>query len=310
MDIKLSRWLVALDRSEMDNRLIDHVHYWATVFKPDKISFINVRRELESWDHVDNTLFNKMLKKEKEEDAIWVKSIEEKIKHFETSTYVTVGHGAGLEKLMEICSDYKYDLVIAGKKQAMPSQGHLTEDLAKKLPTSFMLIPETATKQCDRILVPTDFSEYSFRALKFAHELKKADKNRDLLPANVYQVPSGYHFIGMKYEEFAGDMKANALEGVENQLKKVGIEAEQILVRLREHRSNAEHLQNMAIDAQADLIILGSKGMTQSAYILMGSTAARMMRHMGRAPLLILKRFGETYDLFKAIGHLLDPDED
>lgn len=305
--LELKSWLVALDRSEMDQRLIDQVRYWSKILKPERITFVNIRREAEIWDEVDNTLFTKMIKKERELDKMWCEGLKSRLTDFDMETQVIVGHGPGLEKLMELCSDYDYDLVIGGRKQALPSGGHLTEDLAKRIPVSFMLIPETATMQCNKVLVPTDSSSYAATALQFAHQLRQQHEGVQLLASTVYHVPSGYHYMGLEYDDFATDIRNNAQTAIHKQLEELNILANQVVIRLREHRSNAEHLQNMAIDTQADLIVVGSKGMTESAYILMGSTAARMMRHMGRAPLLILKRKGETVDFFNALGKLLDP---
>lgn len=306
--MQFKKWLVALDKSEMDERLIGYARFWSVLFGAEEIIFVHIRKEEEAWDYIDNTLFTKLINEERKQDEIWKQSIQEEILDFHIPTKVVIGHGSSFDKIFEYCADWDIDLVMAGKKQSIQSKGTMTEDFSKKLPTSFFYIPETAVNRCEKVMIPTDFSEYTDLALLFAKELTEADPNIEILPAHIYKVPTGYHYIGMEFDRFEEDILKSAEIHLKKQLLKVDLKTNDNLFRRRGYRSVAEHLQLLAQENQADLIVVGAKGATPAAYALLGSTAAQMQSYMGRSPLLILKKKGETFDLFNAIINILDPE--
>lgn len=308
--MQFKKWLVALDKSEMDERLIGYSRFWSTLLGAEEIIFVHIRKEEEAWDDIDNTLFTKLINEERKQDDIWKQSIQEEILDFHIPTKVVVGHGSSFDKILEYCAEWDIDLVIAGKKQSIRSTGSMTEDFSKKLPASFLYIPETAVNRCEKVMISTDFSEYSDIALSFAQELKLVDENIELFPAHIYRVPTGYHYIGMEFDRFEEDIVKSAESHMAKQIKRTGVKIEDSLFKRRANRSVAEHMQLLAQEIQSDLIIVGAKGATPAAYALLGSTAAQMQSYMGRAPLLILKKKGETYDLFNAILNILDPEMD
>jgi nucleotide-binding universal stress UspA family protein len=293
----------------MDHRLISAVKYWSDIIKPASISFVYVRKEDEAWQGVDNTIFNQMLKNERENDKKWIDQIKSTVSSFSMATDVITTYGSSLEKIISLVVENNFDLVIAGKKQSTSSTGELTIDLAKRIPSSFMLVPETAVNKCENIIVPTDSSSYVNLAINIANQIKQNATKAEIIPANIYSVPTGYRYLGADYDEISLKMKTLAQEKVRKQFDKLNVPCKEAICRLSEQQSNAAHLQQIATDIQGDLIIVGSKGMSNSAHVLMGSTTAKMMRFMGRAPLLILKKKGETYDLLNAFLEILDPEK-
>lgn len=304
----LKKWLVALDKSEMDERLIEHTRFWSTTLGAEEVTFVHIRKEEEAWDEMDNKVFTRLINEERKQDEIWKNNIKNKLLDFPVPTKVVVGHGPSFDKIYEYCAEWNIDLVVAGKKQSIRSTGTMTEDFAKKLPSSFMYIPETAVNRCEKVLVSTDFSEYSDLAFNYASELHQSNSNVEIYPAHIYRVPTGYHYIGMEFDRFEDDIVKAAQAHLEKQLIRTQTQVAGKLLRRRQKRGVAEHLQLLAQENQSDLIIIGAKGATQAAYALLGSTATQMQRFMGRAPILMLKKPGETYTLFSALLSILDPE--
>lgn len=306
--VSFKKWLVALDRSEMDQRIISNVRFWATLLKPEQIDFISIQIDDKEWEEVDPSLYEKFKLKLRESDRKWIDAVTEQTQDYPCSTKLHVQYGNSLVELIEVTHQGNYDLVVCGKKQAIQSTGQLTEELAKEIQASFLLIPETALAQCKRLLVPSDCSEHSNLAFDTAMLIKGQKPSTKIYTTTIYDVPQGYHTIGLSLEEAAYNRQQNCQKKLTAQLSKLGYQADETILRQKTRRSNAEQIQQIASDLHADLIVTGSKGMSASAYILMGTTASRMMRHMGRAPLLIIKRKGETMDFLTALGKLMNPE--
>lgn len=309
-NLELNNWLVALDKTEMDYHIIEHVHFWEKMLKPKHITFVHIRKESENWDDLDNTHFNKMVQKERDLDQKWVELLQERVKSNGTDTPfdIKIKYGNSFDKVLEICHESNIDLVVAGKKQASESAGTLTEEFARRLPTSFLLIPETAKSSCSSILVASDFSDYSSFALNYASNvINSCSEKVQLHTANVYSVPTGYHYIGKTYDESAEDMRKFAERKMEKQLSSLKLGDVTSHFHLKKESHNAKHIFEMANECNTDLIIVGAKGATETAYSLIGSTAARMLRFVGKAPLLIVKKKGESYSFLKALGQIIEP---
>jgi nucleotide-binding universal stress UspA family protein len=309
-NLALNNWLVALDKTEMDYHIIKHVHFWEKLLKPNHITYVHIRKESENWEDLDSTQFTKMIQKERDLDHKWVELMHERIRSNGTDTGfdVKIKYGNSFDRVLEICHEDDIDLVIAGKKQSTESAGTLTEEFARRLPTSFLLIPESANSSCSSILVASDFSDYSSYAINYAAQVAaNANNTIALHAANVYSVPTGYHYIGKTYEEFAEDMHKVAAKKLNNQLSSLKLVDVEPHFHLKKENHTAKHLFEIANDCKADLVVLGAKGATETAYNLIGSTAARMLRFVGKAPLLIIKKKGETYSLLKALGQIIEP---
>lgn len=306
--IQLKKWLVALDRSEMDQRIIQNVKFWARLLKPEHIDIIHVQLKQSDLEDLDQHLFEKIIENDREDNKRWEQELSNAFKDLKLNIKVRTHYGNSLIELKTISAQENYDLVVCGKKQSTPSTEQLTESLAKEIQASFLLIPETALPQCKKILVPTDCSNHASLALQTAKQIKEAKPDTKITVTRIYEVPSGYHYIGHSFEEASYNMAQNAQKKVHTQLEKLGMKADELKVELKTQHSNAEHIQKIACDGYADLIIAGSKGITASAHMLMGTTASRMMRHVGRAPLLIIKKKGETLDFLGALGKLMNPE--
>jgi nucleotide-binding universal stress UspA family protein len=284
------------------------VKFWASIFKPEQIEIVNVRMKNQDLEELDKELYYELIDKERQEDQKWEKEINEAFKGVEFDVHVRMHYGNSLLELKTISLKENYDLVICGKKQSILSSNQLSENLAKEIEASFLLIPETAIPQCKKILVPTDCSVHASLALKTAQKIKESQPETQLSVLRVYEVPTGYHYIGHSFEEAAHNMGKVAEKKVQDQLKKLDMEVDDIHIELKKEHSNAEHIQANAATNRADLIITGSKGITASAHMLLGTTASKMIHNIGRAPILIIKKKGETLDFLGALSKLINPE--
>ena len=142
-----------------------------------------------------------------------------------------------------------------------------------------------------RILVPVDFSEHSARALDDAIGLaKKFGAELHLL--HCYEVyPAGA--VGFPYnvaipETYEREIREAATARLTSWREKVtaqGVRAEQHLVMDRPSHGIAA----LAEKLPADLIVIGTYGLTGLKHVLLGSVAERTVRH-APCPVLTVKR--------------------
>jgi hypothetical protein len=70
---------------------------------------------------------------------------------------------------------------------------------------------------------------------------------------------------------------------------------------LNDGEDEGKLLLEEAIKMGADMILLGSRGRTQSAAILLGSVAEKLVMVNNVLPMLIFKKKGETVGFFEAL---------
>lgn len=140
------------------------------------------------------------------------------------------------------------------------------------------------TEPIRRILMATDFSDYSRDALDRAVQMAKA------FGAEIHLL----HVLELPYTS-TPPQYAKALEEVnKEEAKKLNTQAERIRQESIEVRLMSRHgvphqqITEAAKEIRADLIVLGTHGRTGLAHMLIGSVAERVVRH-APCPVLTVK---------------------
>ena len=96
-------------------------------------------------------------------------------------------------------------------------------------------------------------------------------------------------------------MKENAKKDYKKFIQKHENPASECLIILNDGRNIGVQITDIAKSMDADLILLGSRGRTTSAAILLGSTAEKVIQSNKYLPMLIFKKKGETMGFFDAL---------
>jgi len=144
------------------------------------------------------------------------------------------------------------------------------------------------------VLVPTDGSEVSTKAVKQAVEIAKA-MNAKLVAVHAYPAYHAvvlYEYIGpldvMNKKEYTANAKAaaeNFLATVTDAARAAGVEAESVIV---ESDVPHEAIIKTAKRRKCDLIIMASHGRRGMAGILLGSVTQKVLTHSD-IPVLVLR---------------------
>jgi len=141
-----------------------------------------------------------------------------------------------------------------------------------------------------RILVALDGSEYSVKALEFAIDLAKKYQSQLILVhvvlRQIYAInpPEAGILAGTAIvRELEAEGKAILAKGEET-VKTQGLP---VIVRLRQGVP-AEELLRAAAEEKADLMVLGSRGLSQVKAFLLGSVSDKVSHH-AKCPTLIVR---------------------
>lgn len=129
----------------------------------------------------------------------------------------------------------------------------------------------------ERILVPTDYSSNARCALELALEFaEQFDASVDLL--HVYQVPADIYpyslYITDEHLKLIEQRNEEEMAKLCSKTRARGAKVEGLVIRGEAH----EAISKIAKERQADLIVMGTRGNSGFAHVLLGSTAERTIR--------------------------------
>jgi universal stress protein A len=138
-----------------------------------------------------------------------------------------------------------------------------------------------------RILVPTDFSSHADAAMRYALELgRKFNAAIHLL--NVVEDPLAAGMWSSEiYTQEIAELQINLVRDAEKRLRaSVPADAGTITTEVRRGPA-AKQILDAAGEWSADLIVMGTRGRTGIAHVVMGSVAEKVVR-LAACPVLTL----------------------
>lgn len=211
-----------------------------------------------------------------------------------------VVEGSLLEEIIGHVRDLDIDLVLMGRRSGEQEQGVLAEKLARKAPCSVLFLPEDAPEAVSRILVAVDFSNHARAALEAAVELAVARGHQEILCLHVYQVPLGYSHTGKSLVEFEEILRQNAEEQYREMIAKIDARGIDLRFLLACGDQPSRVIRDQIFNHHVDLAVVGARGRTTGAAILLGSVTERLIR-ITPCPLLAVKQKGEGMGILEAL---------
>ena len=297
-----SKAMIGLDLTEMDDILIKKTAAMVKFLGIDKCYFIHVAKNLEIPQEILAQYPDLVAPTDESIEAM----IHQKLKEHnfpedvEVEPFVEEGNHP-LDTFLRWAKLKDVDLIIMGRKETLEGSGALADGVAKKAPCSILLLQEKRpVKLPKKILMLTDFSSHNHMFYEFGERIA-ADLHADLIPLHLYEVPHGYSKTGKSFEEFSEIMKENAQKDFKKFASKHENSDLECVMLLRDGDNIGNQITNYAQEIDADLVLLGSRGRTASAAILLGSTAEKLIKANKVLPMLIFKKKGETMGFFDAL---------
>lgn len=166
--------------------------------------------------------------------------------------------------------------------------------LIKKLNSAGIIKYVRSLKTINKILVPIDESEEANKAAEFAADLAK-DVGAEVLVITVISMPRFFspilnmpqnQTITKKLLEDEEKYVKSYMTPIVEHLSKTGVKASSKIVKTDISVVNA--IRNTADDEEADLIVIGSTGMTAVKRVLLGSISSGVVTH-AHCPVLVVR---------------------
>lgn len=145
----------------------------------------------------------------------------------------------------------------------------------------------TESVKYSKILVPTDGSSYALLAGRHAAYLAKG-LGASVIVLNAMDTDMAFH-SGIHYADEVAQLEKSGLKAtasIKELCTGAGVETKELVVR----GSPVEAILKVADDEHADLIVMGTVGMSAVERVLLGSVSEKVSRHAHCPVLLVRER--------------------
>lgn len=295
---QIKKLLVCLDQSNLDETLIRFASFVSRVNQTKKIYFTNVIRNLQIPKEVLEEFPNLIENMVEERKRQMIEVVEKNFGHKEDIEFsFVVKEGQLSKKILKLAHEKSVDMIIIGRKVTLPGTGVVSQRLARRASCSLLIIPEKAEPKMDKLLVPSDFSDYSKDALEEAVLIvEKYGGKAEIICQNVFTIPSGYHFTGKSFEEFTSIMLMHAEINFKKFIRNIDTKNIKItpIYTQDDDDDPVEEIIAKAKEIKADGIIIGVKGRTAATALFIGSMAERLIQLNETFPLLVTRPKGKN----------------
>ena len=281
---ELKRIMACLDLSEMDKSVIRYASLLADKMESGKVDFLHVATS---------------------ENAEAKEKLEGQVdQHFtaKAETAVHVQTGNVVEATIDWAGLHRMELIILGKKKKSQSSAKNATAITNQALCSVLLIPAMESYAFNKLLVPVDFSVGSKMSIRQAMVLKEKTGAQIILQ-HVFYVHSGYTTSGKSYEEFGAILRKNAEKDYKRFLHENELDGSQfeMIYTLDDDSKPFDNIYETAKENGADVIFLGSRGRTNAAAMIKGSTALDLIKYDDDVPFFIVKDEKERMGFWEAL---------
>jgi nucleotide-binding universal stress UspA family protein len=240
-------------------------------------------------------------------------SIKENLRiHPDSTSKVIVKNGDPAKEILKLIAQLDIDLIVMGKKPASESSGVVLHQLARRADCNLLIVPKGGDSVLNeqrltrKLLVANDYSNHSELAIEQAINIAlntDTKKTSEIYCQHVYTVPTGYHYTGKTYEEFAEVMRNNAEKSYNKFIKKIDTKGLKIIpvYSLDSHGHLVSSIYQLAVEINADAIIFGARGVSSATAIFIGSFAEKMLKMDSTIPLLVVRAKGDNVGFLEYI---------
>ncbi|MCG8408975.1 MAG: universal stress protein [Phycisphaerales bacterium] len=211
--------------------------------------------------------------------------------------------GSPLFELLRLASQKDVDLILVGRKPAERIGGALAEKLARKAPCSVLIVPDGFEARIKKILIPVDYSEHSAQAMDVATAFASSRGLPDISCLHAYRVPIGYGKTGKTYEEFGKVMKTHAERDYKTFIRECDLKEISVSPSFLLADRPADGIRKVIEEQKSDLVVIGARGRSAAAAVLLGSVTERLIQTT-EVPLLAVKKKGAGMGLLEALLNL------
>lgn len=201
------------------------------------------------------------------------------------------------EEITRLALEKDADLVVIGRLRSLgdrPAWGSRGQLIARHASRSVLLVPHGAKLRLDEVVVGMDFSPRAVESLKLG-----ARVGQRVRAIYAFHSDPGLAYVGMSPREFSERIRRNAERHfVRDVLPDLPADAQHPELEVLETERVSDGV--LRASAGAGLLVVGSRGLTPLATMLLGSTAERV-GGLSDVPVLIVRNKGEDLGLLRGL---------
>jgi len=283
------RILIGLDFTDLDQNVIEYVECLTQKMEIEKMYFIHVARDME--------VFKQLQSKDvRPIDEVLLDEVQDQVKQYfinyeQFEIAYKVVEGSPSKQLLHWAEIKEVDLMILGRKPLHRGRGIVPEQIVRNSTCSVFLIPEKASKKCDTVVVPTDFSPYSKSALEMGLKLAQGQERSSVYPINLYDIPFFETGARLDFNTAEPLIKSAVIQEYNQFIHDLDFKGVDVSPNFQANYDarSASHVLDFATYKEADLIVMGSQGKTGLKRLFLGSFAEKIVQENESIPLLIWK---------------------
>ena len=297
---RYQRIQICVDRPERDGHMLAYVGAIAPLAEPKEIFLVHVAGST-----TDDLSEGPPVAPEVTTDSLAALA-NEHFKDFQAHEgRCEVIEGSPLLDNLRFAYEKDVDLIVIGRHfgESSETDGEavLARRITRKATCTVLVLPEDCRAKADTILVPVRNSECSANALDVASAIAKA-VNAQTIAFNIYRVPSGYSRVGTTLQEHQALLETAAERECARLLKRVDTHSAVVECRCTpDHHGEPVHIiLDTIADVSADLVVIGARGRTGAAGVLLGTITEQLIRE-SPVPVLAVKKKGECLGVLRAL---------
>jgi len=300
---RYQRILVCIDQPERDLRMLSYAWTVARLAESKEIHLLHVSedkaRESEDLPHVSS------MPDEVTRETLRTLATEYIKEPATQKCLCEVIHGSPLLEILRFAYEKDIDLIIIGRHYGEVAD---TDDdalqarrITRKATCSVLVLPEEHQIKADTILVPVRDSECSANALDVACGIAAAT-NATIIALNVYQVHAGYSRSGVTLQQHQLLLDEAAQRECGSLLKRVDTRSLAVQCKCTPdlHGKPVQAFLESITSLSADLVVIGARGRTGAAGVLLGNVTEQLIRK-SPVPVLAVKKKGECLGVLRAL---------
>ncbi len=185
------------------------------------------------------------------------------------------------DEILEFLAENEFDLVVLGTHGRTGLKhllhGSVTERVVRLSPVPVLTVHHAQREfRPERVLAPIDFSRHSLKAVDYAGLIAQQFKARVIFLHVIEEMIHPAFYAAQIESLFQLDprLKTRAMERLKSFVNRPDLEADYVVLEGKPYKEILEY----ASQQQVDLIVMATRGLTGLDYILLGSTAERVVR--------------------------------
>ena len=220
-------------------------------------------------------------------------AVGDRLQPYRASYHVLVGDRT--DQILRFSAQHETDLVLLGHRRSHNPRRSLARRLAMKAPCSVWLVPDGSPATISRIIAPVDLSDHSADALREAISIAAAGGVREVTALHVY-----FDTTVVTYGESAARARSDDRSDLVRFLEEVVDKRVQVVPESVEAPNVAHAIHRLAGERAADLIVMGTRGRSRAASVLLGSETEQALIETN-IPIVAVKHFGASRTLLDVL---------